>query len=47
MAPLERAGAATLLRIAGWASALLVAFGVSFLVPPMESPDEDAHMGRA
>ena len=47
MAPLERAGAATLLRIAGWASALLVAFGVSFLVPPMESPDEDAHIGRA
>ena len=34
-------------RLAFWVIALLVATGFSWLIPPMQSPDEDSHIGRA
>lgn len=34
-------------RTAFWIIALLLATGFSWLIPPMQSPDEDSHIGRA
>lgn len=37
----------TKLRAALWATAFLTALLVSSLIPPIQSPDEDSHIGRA